>query len=102
MPIEQQIVLEPVANGWLVILPVKYEMRDPNQHMIDGVISAVKEMRNGKDDLLKEIKEQNENLPFPSDSDTIEIKKTDNIFIFRKFEDVLGFLKYKIEDKAAV
>jgi len=67
------INIQPVNNGFIVVLPFKY----PDQW--DGL----KKVMPGNDPMLEEKKDENEML------------KIEHIFIFETFEQVLAFLAAK-------
>jgi hypothetical protein len=90
-----EIIITPVANGWVVQLPPKRE--DPNDILGKQMAMGAKMVKDlSKDPMLAAI-ETEANAQQPQDEEQ-PIEKDARTFVFPKFGDVLNFLRYKIED----
>lgn len=108
-----EIVIRPVANGWLVVLPALPEPRKPtmneifNEHpdkYIEMMASVGKKMRAEmhEDPLLAELLEKNTDTPedLIKNAPLIQPRYSDlkdkNVWIFKEYSEVLEFLKERV------
>lgn len=84
-----EISITPVANGFLVTLPL-LEM-DPTDKMIGQFGKLAKKIN--KDEVLAAIEEEQEQIEQSEKS--LVLNPLPNVFIFSRFKDVLAFLTEK-------
>lgn len=93
--VNQQIIIQPVANGWVVTVP--YEVPSPADQQISMFGQMVGEIQKTqqRDPVLQQIMQENtEDAAKPQGK--ISFKPIPNVFIFLEFEEVLLFLSKKI------
>lgn len=86
-------MINQVANGWIVTLPVIEKPFNEMQH-IKQVASVFSKVQN-KDEKLAEIEAQTELEQ--EKAPTLADLKQDNVHVFKTFPEVLSFLKYQID-----
>lgn len=83
---QNSIIITRVANGWIVILPKN------NTNTFENAIAAGLKIAKGiHDDPLLNVNPESDN----NDSETL-INCNMNEFIFKSFDEVISFLKFKI------
>jgi len=91
---EHQIIIEAVANGFVVIFPEPLRQYMPAD--IDALVMAGKKIRGDGDDILEKIR--NENSENDESEKPLKISKAMNAHVFKTFSEVLSFLDYKMKE----
>lgn len=93
-----QIIISPVANGWLVRLPQTNfaPSIDPDE-AIRHQARIMKEEMMG-DDILDKLKNPAPKLEGESVPQAFSVAKDKGLYVFKTFAEVLGFLKFSITE----
>lgn len=92
-----QIIVERMANGWIVVLPTQNNY-DPFRAQMEVMKDVIKGVQ-GEDEIA-EIQRRNEQIETRlGDIQRPQISAHQNVHVFLKFSEVLAFLKHTIDEK---
>lgn len=89
------VVIKQVANGYIVIMPVKE--RDPYANLYGQLPSIIKGA--GKDELLESLQGDTANTDVQQESPGFEMTRVGNVFIFKTFKQALEFIGTEVLGK---
>lgn len=89
-----------VSNGWIVQINDKfaYQKSRPQDEMVQGMVAGFREagLLPGQDEKMDNIRKLQKEIKYPPLVD----QKDTSMFIFKKFSEVVAFLKLTIEENA--